>query len=136
MQFSGFWYIQIIMHPSPQLFCGYCAAWSIVACQPYSYSVVIVQHGLQLSASPSWFIALSQCSITLLDFCLVVLSIMKVTLKSWGVIVELTTSLFNSVSFCFIQFGAFCFALCIFTVITSSQQIDNFIFIICPLCVL
>lgn len=98
MQFSGFWYIQTVMHLSPY-------SCSVVICSMV-YSCLLALVGLESF----------QCFITLLVFCLVVPSIMKVELKSW---VYHCWIVYLSLQFCqlllHIVWGSL-FSLCIFTV--------------------
>lgn len=74
--------------------------------------------------------------IPLLIVCvIVVFTIQSEVLKSPAIVVELSIFLFNSVSLCFINFGALLLGACMFTVVMSSCWTDLFTITACsPLC--
>jgi len=77
------------------------------------YAVVVGWSVLYMSIKPSWFIVLNPVS--LLIFQLVALSIVESgILMSPIIIVELSTSAFNSISFCFTYFDGLVLSVWVF----------------------
>ena len=81
-----------------------------------------------MTVRSGWFTVLLRSSVSLLIFRLVVLSnIMSGVLKSPIVIVELSVSLFNSISFCFIYFHGLSLGVQTFISVISFCRIKPFI---------